>query len=492
MRLANILMRTEPGEAIKALNEMVAVLDREGLNDRHIRGAALHARANRLAKLQMHADAFRDATEAVEMQRGLLGAEEEFISSLHLARIEASLIGETDRASAFAVEAARLTDELKIPHFQLAERVEALANAFDSKTAEDLLRDAETAKNLEIIAGVRVLQATMDPAFTDMQRLERLEETHTRLVPAYGRKSRLHPVSHAIAQQLLKMGELQRAVEWFRNILARDPHDNAASANLVNTLWKMEKWGEAAIFIKQQLDLHAERPGMLYAYGKSLFESGELSGAIAALTRSLALGENNEVVRTQALALRERALELGGTLIPQPQPKAASGPVTRQEFEAALIAFGRAVSMMRRMAFWRREKGGARQWIARPERTAQDLLHMYLQAKFAERVELYEEILVGAGRIDLYVKLAGGVSIIVELKMCGGSYSSAYAAAGEHQITHYMKNKGTNLGYLVVFDGRTRMQGTPVLSRSSRDYTVIEYSVDVSPEVKPRAGQMRR
>jgi hypothetical protein len=171
MRLANILMRTEPGEAIKALNEMVAVLDKEGLNDRHIRGAALHARANRLAKLHMHADAFRDATEAVEMQRGLLGAEAEFISSLHLARIEASLIGETDRASAFAAEAAKLTEELEIPHFQLAERVEALANAFDSNTAEDLLRDAETTKNLEIITGVRVLQATMDPAFTDIQRL---------------------------------------------------------------------------------------------------------------------------------------------------------------------------------------------------------------------------------------------------------------------------------------------------------------------------------
>jgi hypothetical protein len=74
--------------------------------------------------------------------------------------------------------------------------------------------------------------------------------------------------------------------------------------------------------------------------------------------------------------------------------------------------------------------------------------------------------------------------------MCGGSYSSAYAAAGEHQITHYMKNKRTNLGYLVVFDGRTRMQGAPVLSRSPDDYTVIEYSVDVSPEVKPRASKM--
>jgi hypothetical protein len=162
MRLVNILMRHDPAEAVKKLNDMIAVLDKEGLNDRHIRGAALHARANRLSRLNRHADAFRDAAEAVELQRGLLGAESEFISSLHLACIEARLVGETDKADAFAVEATKLTEELKIPHFQLAERVGALANAFDAKAAEDLLRDAEAAKNLEIISAVGILQAEMD------------------------------------------------------------------------------------------------------------------------------------------------------------------------------------------------------------------------------------------------------------------------------------------------------------------------------------------
>ena len=79
-------------------------------------------------------------------------------------------------------------------------------------------------------------------------------------------------------------------------------------------------------------------------------------------------------------------------------------------------------------------------------------------------MEPFEEIVAGAGRIDLYLKFAGGLSIVVEIKMCGGSYSSAYAAAGEQQITHYMENKGTKLGYLLVFDGRTRDFGKRVLS----------------------------
>jgi hypothetical protein len=34
----------------------------------------------------------------------------------------------------------------------------------------------------------------------------------------------------------------------------------------------------------------------------------------------------------------------------------------------------------------------------------------------------------------------GGLSIVLELKMCGGGYSSGYAASGEAQLVHYMDN----------------------------------------------------
>jgi tetratricopeptide (TPR) repeat protein len=250
-----------------------------------------------------------------------------------------------------------------------------------------------------------------------------------------------------------------------RKILARDPLDNLASVDLVNSLWKTEKWGDAAIFIKRQLDLRGEHPVMLYAYGRSLFESGDFSGAINALTRSLTLVQGNRQLKARVRKLRDRAYELVGAVVPARPSKPDDAPITRPEFEAALDAFGKAVSAMRRMAFWgKKRKDGQRPWTEKPERKAQDLLHMYLQAKFGQRVEPFEEIVAGAGRIDLYLKFAGGLSIVVEIKMCGGPYSSAYAAAGEQQITHYMENKGTKLGYLVVFDGRTRDFGQHVLS----------------------------
>jgi tetratricopeptide (TPR) repeat protein len=487
MRVANILMRTDPAEAVKKLDEMMTFLDREGLNDRRIRGAAHHARANRLAKLNKHADAFRDATEAVELMRGLMGAEGEFISSLHLASIEAGLVGKPDKASKFAAEATKLTEELKIPHFLLAERVTTLLKAFDPKVAQDLLRDAEAAKNLEIIAAVRVLQATLDTSLTALQRLALLEETYRQVREAHGPRPLLHSIMHGVARQLAAMNELPRAVEWYRKKLADDPLDMQAGGELLNCLWEMKEWGKAAVFVRTQLELVGEKPGMLFAYGKSLFESGDMSKAVTALTKSLKLAGGDVNLRKHATELREKALEAGGTVLPPVPERLVNDPVTREEFERALDDFARFIKARKRMEFWAKLDDEERKWVSRPERLAQNLLHTFLDARFRENVEVFDELAAGAGRIDLYVKLSGSLSIIVELKMCGSpGYSAPYAASGEEQIMHYMDNKDSHLGYLVVFDGRTTTFGQALLSHPVGQNTVIEKFVDVRHQVTRR------
>jgi tetratricopeptide (TPR) repeat protein len=484
MRLANILMGQEPAEAVKALDDMIDVLDKEGLRDRFVRGAALHARANRLAKLHRHSEAFRDASEAIDLLRGLLGAEKQLVGTLHLAALEACYMGLTDRANALSEEAEKLTDELQIPHFQLSEEVSRLAQLYDPALAEEILKKGEASKNLEVIAAVRIIQATNDPSLENIERLGMLEDMHSRLMASRGRKPMLRPVKHAIGRQLARMEELQRAIQWFKRVLVDDPHDALASIDLVNSLWKMEKWIEAANFVREQMDLVGEKPGMLLAYGRSLFEAGDMSGAVTALTRSLSLAGENEDVQQKAKELRERALNLGGTILPPSAPKAAAGPVTREEFETALDEFARFVSAEKRMGFWNKPSDSDYVWIARPEKRAQDLLHTALKIRFGDRIEVFEEIATGAGRLDLYAKLNGGLSIIIELKMCGFGYSSSYAAAGEEQINHYMDNRNTNLGYLVVFDARIDDFGQTLLSGTPSPHTIIEKFVDVRPRVR--------
>jgi len=489
MRLANLLLRHEPGEAVKKLNEMVDVLNKEGLSDRLVRGAALHARANRLARLNNHAASYRDALEAVEMQRGLLGAELFFVSSLHLAALEAKHVGEDEKADALEAEAEKLTNELQIPHFQLARRVGALANAFDPQAAAELLRDAETANNLEVVAAVRAIQATSDPLLTDIQRLEILEEIESRLAKAHQRTSMLQPVRLAIGRRLVTMGERKRAEKWFRKILTADPLDMQARDALIQCLWELREWREAANYIRGVLDVVGEKPGLLFAYGKSLFESGKMSDAVTALARSADLAGDVANVKAQAMDLLYRAVKEGGTIILPSKP--VVGPVTREEFEIALDDFGRLVSRSQRMAFWRKA-GKDYVWIERPEKLAQILLETSLRMRFDKRIDVFREIPAGAGRADLYVyvKLAGELSIVMELKMCGARYSSSYAAEGEEQLIHYMDNMGTHLGYLVVMDGRARTNGERLISDKAGSHTIFERLIDVNPHVK-RAPRKR-
>jgi hypothetical protein len=112
-----------------------------------------------------------------------------------------------------------------------------------------------------------------------------------------------------------------------------------------------------------------------------------------------------------------------------------------------------------------------------------------LSGRFGGRIEQFRELNAGAGRIDLYIMLHGGLRLVVELKMLGGgSYSSTYAFSGTDQITHYMDNRECRLGYLILFDARTRDWGKRPSDRPEAPNKVTEQFVDVRPEVKVDKG----
>jgi tetratricopeptide (TPR) repeat protein len=295
---------------LNKLNQMVEVLNKEGLSDRLVRGSALRARANRLAHLDQHEAAYRDALEAVDLQRGLLGAKGSFVSSLHLAAIEAKHIGEDAQADALADEAEKLAGRLQLPHFQLAAQVAPLMNNFDPDLASRLLQEAKDAKNLEVFAAVRVIQATCDPALTDVERLRILEDTELTLAKAR-RGSSPEYVWLAIADLLAKKGEFKRAEKWYRKILADDPLNHRAGQNLVHCLWNLKEWQQAANYIRSILDVVGDKPGMLFAYGKSLLEAGDTSGAATALARAIGLADDQTPLKQNAIELLDQAARRG-------------------------------------------------------------------------------------------------------------------------------------------------------------------------------------
>jgi tetratricopeptide (TPR) repeat protein len=484
MRLADGLLFTDPIKALKVLDQIVELTEEPGLQNRALRAAAFHARANRLAQVNKHTQALDDARQAIALLRDLIGPEEQLISAFCLAALQAEILGHVDEAEAYRNEADNLTEKTASSRFGLARRIEELGRVFDDDVAAMILQDAQLAGDAEIVAGVRIIKAVRDPKLTDAERLSSLEETLYELDHANVREAAKQPARLALAGQLLRLNHPQRAATWFQLVLTSDPFQAYARDGLIQCLWLQKRWGDAASVLKRQIDLLGQLPGLLYAYGNSLLEEGNYSEAVGALTKAMQAAVGNVDLEKRAQELREKAFRLGGTISP-PAPQIVPLAVTLEEFDETLEAFARLISSEKRMSFWKKVKGSDYAWIERPEKLAQDFLHTFLRARLQERVSIFEELATGAGRLDIYVQLHGGLSFILELKLCGFGYSSAYAAAGEGQILHYMQNRRSHLGYLVVFDARLDSFGQPVLKSTGAD-TVINKLIDLRPRVSGR------
>lgn len=127
----------------------------------------------------------------------------------------------------------------------------------------------------------------------------------------------------------------------------------------------------------------------------------------------------------------------------------------KPSLKKSLEDFGLYIQSQARMTFWEKKEKKYK-WISRPERQAQILLQTFLNGKFDKDIYTFEEIRAGAGFIDLLVITSTGKKSIIELKMCGHRYSLKWAKSGIKQTAHYMKNKGAETGYLIVFDSRLR------------------------------------
>ncbi len=489
MGLMKAQMYKSPQQAINVLNEVEALTMQEGLQNRDLRAGLFHIRANRLSMLGDHKHALEDIQKAVELRRDLQGAEAELISSLYLLQQELKALGRGEEANAAGTEADTLTELNNHPHFKLANRLVALSNNFDAAEAEAILAEAKVAKNYEVIAGVQTMQATLTPDLSDTQRIQKPEACLNEQAQHGLSEGAMAPARHAMVQQLFKLGELNRAELWLRKIVAASPIDWPARDALLNVLVKQKKWGDVVILLRHEIERFGEMPGLMMNLGNAIKESGNLSEAVTVLTKAANLAASSPKIKELALQYREEALQSGGTIIQAKDESPPDAPITSEMFERALLEFCAFVKADKRMTFWNKKDDEDYEWIPSPESYAQNLLHTYLKGKFGERINVFEEIKTGAGRIDIYVQLMGALVLVVELKMCGFRYSAPYAASGEEQVLHYLENKNTSLGYLVVFDARLDHNGEKIMpERPSDRFTVKEFDCDVRPRFRKRSG----
>jgi tetratricopeptide (TPR) repeat protein len=491
VRLSDCLLFGKPEDSIRALDEMFALAAREGLDDRDLGSAAKHIRAIRLAELGKHEEAFDDAMAAVELRRGINGLETQLANSLYLASIQKQKLGQEDEADRLEAEADALSQSNPDPQHRFAIEVTELFNNFDRAKANDLSKRAKAANAIEIVASVNIAIAELDPMLDGSARIGLLERTLDELNAADAPDRAKEPARFALAMQLENSGHRGRAEGWYRTILAANPNTFPVRDRLIQCLWNQEKWGQAAELLSNEINRFGKSPGLLFALGKSLVEAGDFTKAVPLLTETMALAEEPEL-KELAREMRERALDAGGT-VPPPRPEpAAIAPVTYEELESALADFSKFISAGKRMAFWLNENY-EHKWVPNPERRGKDFLHTFLKATFRDRIDVFEEIGAGAGRIDLYLKFGNGLAAVVELKMCGKGYSSTYAASGEEQIIHYLENKDTNHGYLVVFDARANDFGKALLKTpATGKFTIGERFIDLRPQVKQKPSSPKK
>lgn len=493
MHLSGLLESESPNSAIEQLDNMLMIITENGLLGDELRASIHHSRGRKLLEIRNYPEALKAALKAIEMRRGVAGVEEEFISSLHLAAIAAKSCGKSELEIQLNIEAEKLERASSSSHFKIARRISSLFTNFDQQTANDVFKEALDNGGVDVIASAGVAIAMSDPELTTTTRLKQLESLLRKLETKHSSAETKSVVWLAIASVLRKSGQFNRSIKWLRHILESNPLSLNARDLLIDSYWEDEDWGGAAIFLSEQIDLYGDAPGLLYAYGKSLVEAGDASAAIGVLMRALKLVKDGEPLRENIMSLRERALEMGGTLIEEAPHLDKEKPVLCDEVEQALRDFSAFIAADKRMVFWERpDPSGDYSWIKSPERRSQDLLHTFLKARFQTRISIFEELDTGAGRLDLLLKLEGGLSVIIELKMCGFGYASTYAASGEGQIIHYMENRATHLGYLVVHDSRLENYASQLISNDSGKYTVREIFVDVRPRVSEKKKRTKR
>jgi hypothetical protein len=137
------------------------------------------------------------------------------------------------------------------------------------------------------------------------------------------------------------------------------------------------------------------------------------------------------------------------------------------------------------MYFWKNDSGKYK-WDTKPEEKGKQFLITALEMKYGkDSIEIIQERIAGAGIIDLYLILRGGLKIVVELKICGGDgYSSTYAISGEDQLVHYLNNISTKIGFLIVFDGRSLDFGKGFKTvQSINDLTIFTTAIEMTPKI---------
>ena len=485
--IARVRVRTAPDAALALLGNAMQWASRSDPLGGEFLAALHHERAEILRMLNRFQEARAAAEQAAELRRGLFGSELARVASLELAAHAAEQSGDEAAAKELAARAETEHGQLPNPDADLERRFFFALKAEGWPGIEKLRAAIESSENARLQGAFLCMEACLSLEKSFAERLELLDAATllaSKQPPQHAAAIRLE-AAIAFARVYESKGDLEKALEWHQKVLGVDPFEAHTIGRVAFLLLRLERWSEAIAFAQNRVERVGRKPGWLVYLGRAQLKAGHPQEAFVTLKEAEGLTTDPETL-AMLRKLKEEALHACAEPPAPPLPPPPPPTVTREQFESVLRDFASYVASEKRMSFWRAAKEGkGHDWTPRPEQLAKHLLQTFLKGRFGAIVESLEELMVGAGRIDLYLIFSGGLRIVVELKMCGNGYSTQYALEGVEQLVHYLEQKGTSLGYLIVFDGRIDSFGTGILVEGATgSKVIIPLCVDVRPKVK--------
>lgn len=485
---------TDPIKAIGLLEEAINVLNADDPLQKDKIASLTLSKAMIYHLCGQNEAALKEAKDSIMLRDGTnqFGNESKTIASLNAAMLFEETI-QFDENSLKDKYESRIYDLEQImfdddkPSYKLRKKLSNALTNKDLAELEEIKQEVLEQDDIEIIVSYWMALVIIKPNANLHNKIELTEK-------AWFEASKPKVSNELRASVCSLFGEIykdngmdDKALEWYDKALHLNPFFWTSRQNYAALLWKNHKWKDAVIFFEEQKKRFGELPSILFAYGKSLFEAGELNKAIPILRLAQKKNPEAEYIRE----CLEKAIDQLGEdiqLIPlTPNVSSSTDNITIDMLEQCLHDYIKFIQNDKRMTFWKYDPLLKKhKWVSSPEKHGQNLLHTFIKSRFGGNIEAIEEVSAGAGRLDIYLRFQNGLKTIIELKICGGvGYSEGYALEGIEQLNHYLENKQVYLGYLVVFDGRTRDYGKGIEPHYSyKKFTIRSYVVDVRPGVK--------
>ncbi|RLZ07845.1 tetratricopeptide repeat protein [Acinetobacter sp. 2JN-4] len=474
IQISNFKGNIDPKEAIVIFDKCIALYEEKSLVDRELLASLIHRKSNYLYKINQIKEALILAERACDLRRGLIGNEIELSSSLSLAEILAGLDNQAEKGEKYRAEYELLKEKIKDENFNLREKILGLISNSEF-VSNEFLTEVLASDDSELIISTLLYQSTdkdlsLDDAMTLLEKCR-----------VYAEKERnnnvLDVIYFSIAEKYRVEGLYDDAYVFYTKSLKINQFNQSSVQNCLGMLFQEGKWKQAQTFLEERIRIIGELPNVCFFYARALLEDKQYQKALKYFNKSDK--SNPKLADYQSICIDNLD---DSQFESMPIREGWKETITSDIFFEILKEFSNSISTSSRMYFW--EKGEDKisyKWTKNPEEKSKQLLITFLNAKLGfDSTEIIQECRAGAGFIDLYIILPGGLKVIVELKMCGGGYSSTYALSGESQIIHYQQNKTTNLGYLVVFDGRTRDYGKGFKEiQNINNHTIYAIAVDM-------------